>query len=270
MINHVTFIKSMDSISSYREALEFKKEALDIPMDLFASMVPVNVVEQIPKQSFGVGVYMMDRIIPEFIIGSKDKFFIKDKQSGFVEIKPTRDMNPSEIFFQRSGEVGGRLYSLSALYGSFVSLERTKTAVIRSLGIHAFHGYMESLGLYQFYADIRLPAIKNLIPSLSFDNWKEFKTHEVLEHLKKINPGFNSQMVLEDPEGLVEETDYEAEVVNLIAPNISKTIETFSEFFEFDRDCFFRTEIHQNHLRLIKGIDHKFLPYYERKFGAGS
>ncbi len=274
MINLISYNKSMDSIKSYREALSFKKEAIDIPLDLLASTVPEDLVKLIKPQPFGIGIFTLDKIIPEVWLTNKDTFFTRDTTGNLQKIKPEPGMDPSKILYVRY-EYGGatttnRLYSLSAYFGNFVTLSRTERACRNILGVHSFYLYLQSLGLYEVYQDIRTPSIESIIPTLSMENWKNHKANDILEKLSKVASERPSIMDFNEDEPLVDESEYSGEVLKVIGPNISPVVKTFHEFYEFDRDCFYNLELRPHHLRLIKGIDHKFLPYYENKFADHS
>lgn len=98
MIERFVFNKSMDSISSYREAFDFSKETLSIPLDYLSALTPIEVEALLPTPTRGVAVYRNDSIEPFYYLSNKDRFFIKTGDK-FTEVSSTANHAYRDLYF---------------------------------------------------------------------------------------------------------------------------------------------------------------------------
>lgn len=262
MISKIVLNNSLNSITSFEKALGFRKEILAIDLDYLVKMVPEKIKDSIKRNPIFTGIFKKGHIVSSYSIFSSDKFFVK--QNGeLLQITdlakiPEIKNRGGKIFIKSSlieSKIGHQgVFSLEALFGDY-SFERTTEELQKCIAVQSFYENAQEAGLYQVNLNAKIPSLKRLSNTLDDDLWRD-QLHE--ENIRRRALG--QELIIPD------ETWFRSHLLNSITVNHRMIMDYVDEFTRHDEDCIYSVEVEANFLLFVKGIDHKYLPYYEQKF----
>lgn len=262
MISKIVLNNSLNSITSFEKALGFRKEILAIDLDYLVKMVPEKIIDSIKHNPIVTGIFKRGHIVSSYSISSSDKFFVK--QNGeLLEIKDLTKVpeikNRGGKIFIRSALIESKIgrygvFSLEALFGDY-SFERTTKELQKCIAVQSFYENAKEIGLHQVNLNVKIPSLKNLSSTLDDDLWRD-QLHE--ENVYRRATG--QDLIIPD------ESWFRSHLLSSITSNHRMIMDYVDEFTKNDEDCVYSVEVEANFLLFVKGIDHKYLPYYEQKF----
>ncbi len=259
MIKWVKYHHTMSGINSIEDALAFKKEALIITLEELTRSMDDSFLDSLIKKDYNTAFYIGDEIYPVYIIGSLDKFYTKiGNQLTPIKIVPGLDL--SNVYMESTqvnsiNETKGPKL-LTKMFGSSVHLNRSRTAIARIAGIHALFLYLQREGLHCIeLLGLPILQLKEIFPKADVEVWRE---REIA-----LRPTDPEQLKLLPP---INEREFWESLIGYLYNQIPLTIMDIHDFYEFDRDNFYVLRVERDRVVLEKGIDHKYLPYYEQKF----
>lgn len=261
MIKWVKYHHTMSGIKSVEDALAFKKEALVISLEELTRSMDDSFLDSLVKKDYNTAFYIADEIYPVYIIGSSDKFYTKiDNQLTPIEVVPGLDL--SNVYME-SNQVNSVTDTkgpkrLTKMFGPAVHLNRSKAAIARIAGIHALFLYLQREGLHCIeLLGLPIPQLKEVFPKADVEAWRE---REIA-----LRPTDPEQLKLLPP---INEREFWDDLIGYLYNQIPLTIMDIHDFYEFDQDNFYVLRVERDRIVLEKGIDHKYLPYYEQKFAS--
>lgn len=261
MIKWVKYHHTMSGIKSVEDALAFKKEALIITLEELTRSMDDSFLDSLVKRDYNTAFYIGDEIYPVYITGSSDRFYTKiDNQLTPIKIVPNLDL--SNVYME-SNQVNSVTDTkgpkrLTKMFGSAVHLNRSKAAIARIAGIHALFFYLQREGLHCIeLLGLPIPQLKEVFPKADVEAWRE---REIA-----LRPTDPEQLKLLPP---INEREFWEDLIGYLYNQIPLTIMDIHDFYEYDQDNFYVLRVERDRIVLEKGIDHKYLPYYEQKFAS--
>lgn len=262
MISKIVLNNSLNSITSFEKALGFRKEILAIDLDYLVKMVPEKIKYSIKRNPLVTGIFKKGHIVSSYSISSSDRFFVK-QNSELLEITDLSTVpeikNRGGKIFMKSALIETKIgrqgvFSLEALFGDY-SFERTTEKLLKCIAVQSFYENAKEICLYQVNLNAKIPSLKNLSSTLDDDLWRT-QLHE--ENIYRRTTG--QELIIPD------ESWFRSHLLSSITANHRMIMDYVDEFTRHDEDCIYSVEVESNFLLFVKGIDHKYLPYYEQKF----
>ena len=262
MISKISLNNSLNSITSYGKALGFRKEILVIDLNYLLKMVPEEIKNSIKHYYVFTGIFKKGHVVSSYTVSSSDIFFVKH-QNEFLQIDnltkiPEIKDRGGKIFIKSAlieSKVGREgLFSLEGLFGDY-SFSRTTEELQKCVAVQSFYENAKEIGLYQVNLNAKIPSLKSLSNTLDDNLWRD-QLHE--ENQRRRLRG--EELIIPD------ESWFRSHLLSSITSNHRLVMDYVDEFTRHDEDCIYSVEVEANFLLFVKGIDHKYLPYYEQKF----
>lgn len=263
-----------DSINSLLEMLTFRTEELVIPLTEIEFLVPDFVNRGLPASCLGVGVYVGDEINPRWIFSNRDELFLKTPQ-GLKSVVSAELESYKGVYLRspllRSYGIQQQMIGLEYFFTPYARPKRSEIAQRKMVAIQTISLYMQTEPIHAFCAELDIPSLKALYPPADVEAWR----NHALKNGMGINRPLSNQSFLgqypseywtELEEKMPDENDFNFKLLAALGTNMKGVFKEINKFLDSHRDCMYTMELQGDKLAIVRGIDHKYIPYYEQKF----
>ena len=249
-----------DSIRSMVDVYSFRSEELILNLSELEVLVPDFVDQYFKTPVKGMGVFVEGEIYPRLNLSTRDNLFLKTP-SLFLPVNKSVIEDLKNVYLRspyiNTEEDPSRLIGLEYYFGKNIKLYRSVKALRKIVAIWVVCLFTNSLKLCSFSQDLKLPKLSTLFPGADVGLWREhfYKTYNGLRNKHTGEP-------LESPD----ESEFEWGLIQSLGVHLKEIFKEIEKFVDNHRDCLYSVEINGNKLSIVRGIDHKYIPYYELKY----
>lgn len=248
------------SIKSMVDVYSFRSEELVINLSELELLVPDFVNTTLPAPIKGIGVFTGDEIYPRLVLSSRDNLFLKTP-SVFLPVNASVIEDLSNVYLRSpyfsTFVEPNRLINLEVYFGKNIKLYRSTKALRKIIAIWVLILFTKTIETNSLSFDLKLPKLVTLFPEANVDTWRDnfYKSYNGLRNKFTGAP-------IESPD----ESDFEWGVIQKLGIYLKDIFKEITRFLESNLDCGYSIELNKEKLSIVRGIDHKFIPYYELKF----
>lgn len=262
-MQHLIYHRSMESITSIEHVLNFRSEELIFDLREIEILVPEFTDRFIQDRSLEFGIFNGDAVKPEYVSGTSDIFFIMTK-TGQQRVDPTVFKSLKDVYlysnnFKQLNVKPETAINLVKHFGPDVRMGRSKIAIRKIIACWTLFLYLKTEEVYSCDQEMKLPALDKIYSPANVEKWREFyiQNYQGQRHPRTGAP-------LDQP---VEE-DFQTNLLRSLNKHMGSICKGISLFVDRHRDCFYSVEVNGEQFSIIRGIDHKYIPYYEQKFST--
>ena len=252
--NSTQSIKSMVDVFSFRtEELIFNLEDLHI-------LVPDIPIEDLTPAYVSGSIFSEGSVEPSFSVSSSDKFY-RRVNGNLVEVKFSELIDFKNIYIKSKymNDYGqnNKALGVEYLFGKNAAPFRSEVAIRKMLAAHVIDLHLRREEIHNFKNFTGLPTLSSFYKKADEDQWRSFyvQTYQGARF-----PDTGLPMIPPSTEA------FERNLINFLGENFTTVFRDISLFVDQHRDCYYYLELSKDKLTVVRGIDHKYIPYYEQLF----
>lgn len=263
-----------DSIHNLVDMYSFRTEELVIGLSELEILVPDSVDQNLPVKMNGTGIYNGDEIKPKWLISNQDNFFLKTPE-GMKEINPTNLKSSENVYFTsplfRLYDFKQKYAGVQYFFGPWARFSPSIKAMRKMVAAQTLVLFLKQQSLHSFSSELGISPLETLYPPSNVNAW--------LEHMLKNSdvpkrPATNHSFYNQHPPEYWEEMEgnmpceigFHFKLLDHLGANMVGIFKEIDRFLDAHRDCLHTIELQGERLAIVRGIDHKYIPYYEKKF----
>ena len=252
--------QSMSSIKSLHDVREFVSEQIILPYTALECFIGLDIEEKIKIEGESRYIYSGDEIVPRGFAIESNKFYERDRK-GFMEVNPFTYGDLSSLYFAES--IKHDPIPIMRKFGNNLHFGMSVGAKKHIFLIHLTLCFMSTVPVHKFDSHRSEPDIENVIPGSGWEKWRDGVESSYLD--SPIYKNFTKEMFAAVLSG-ISFAEYQLDFTNTYGKNFKHLYNELTEFCAENWDCFYYLDWDNYKIVLKRGIDHKYLPYYENLF----
>lgn len=263
-----------NSIKSLVDVYNFRTEELVIQLSELEIMLPDFVDHMLPTATKGASIYSGDEIKARMTFSSQDQFFQKTA-AGMLPVDPSTLDSCKNIYMSSKIVKAYRptqdFLGLEYCYGEHARFSMSPKAMRKLICARVIELYLTLEEIHSLSSDITIPSLQTLYPPANLEAWRDhvMETRGGPQRPRTNQSFYNTQSPAfwEHLETFMpSESQFYHKLIDTLGMNMKDIFKIISQFLDTSRDCLHYLELNGEKLSIVRGIDHKYIPYYEQKF----